>query len=188
MFTLQVDDEIDLGLLQERHAQMLFDLTDRNREHLRKWLIWVDSTKTAEDSKEYIKSTLQRLAENDGFQVGIFYKGELAGMIGYLYWNWTTRRTEIGYWLGRDFNGKGIMTRSVRKLTEYAFGELGLNRVEIRCAPGNLKSRAIPERLGFTQEGILRKVGLIQDQIIDDLVVYGLLADEWKAKNVQPES
>lgn len=186
MFAIKVDNEIELGLLEERHAQALFDLTERNREHIGEWLPWVEDVKSAEDTRSFIKGALKQFSENDGFQAGIFYKGELAGCIGYHQFAWATRRTEIGYWLGQDFTGKGIMTRAVRRLVEYAFGELGLNRVEIRCAPGNLKSRAIPERLGFTQEGILRKVGLIHDRIIDDLVVYGLLADEWSKQNVQP--
>lgn len=184
MFSLRVDDEISLGLLEERHAQALFDLTDRNRDFIRVWLPWVDFTKSPEDSKGFIKITRKQFADNDGFQTGIFYKGELAGMIGYHYFDWPTRRTEIGYWLGQEYNGHGIMTRATRKLSEYAFGELGLNRVEIRCASGNLKSRAIPERLGFTNEGTLRQVGFVQDNTLSDMVIYGMLAAEWKAKNV----
>lgn len=179
MFTIRVDGEIDLGLLEERHAQALFDLTDRNREHLRIWLPWVDNTRSVEDSKEFIQLSLDGFAGNSGFPVGIWYKGQLAGCIAYHYFNWATLRTEIGYWLGQEFSGKGIVTRATRKLIEYAFDELGLNRVEIRCAPGNLKSRAIPEQLGFTQEGVLRQVSTIHDGIVVDMVIYGLLAKEW---------
>lgn len=182
MLSLRVDDEIELGLLEEQHAQAVFELSDRNREHIREWLPWMDDTRSVEDTLAFIRRSLKQFSENNGFQVGIFYKGKLAGCLGYIYWDWATRRTEIGYWLGKEFTGKGLMIRSVRKLIEYAFGELGLNRVEIRANPNNLKSRAVAEKLGFTQEGILRKVGLIHDGVIDDLVVYGLLADEWAAK------
>ena len=182
MFTIKVDDEIELGLFEERHAQALFELTDRNREHLREWLPWVDSTTSVEDSLSFIRVSLEAFSYNNGFPVGIWYKGQLAGCIGYHYFAWTTRRTEIGYWLGQEFSGKGIMTRATRKLIEYGFGELGLNRIEIRCAPGNLKSQAIPKRLGFTQEGILRQVGIIHDGIVVDMVIYGLLTHEWDVK------
>lgn len=184
MFTLRVNDEIALGLLEERHAQALFELTDRNREFIREWLPWVDFTKSPEDSKDFIKRSLKQFSENDGFQAGIFYKGELAGCVGYHYFHWAARRTEIGYWLGQDFNGHGIMTRTVRLLTEYGFNVLDLNRVEIRCAPGNAKSRAIPERLGFTNEGTLRDVGFVLDNALSDMVIYRMLAREWKVLNV----
>jgi ribosomal-protein-serine acetyltransferase len=181
MFSLKVDDEIELALLEERHAETLFELTDRNREHLREWLPWVDASRTVEDSKDFIKGALKQFAENNGFQAAIWYKGELAGEIGYHYLHRPTRRTEIGYWLGKAYTGQGIMTRATRKLVDYAFSELGLNRVEIRCATGNHKSRTIPERLGFIQEGILRQVGWRADNLLLDLVVYGMLANEWKA-------
>ncbi len=186
MFTIKVDDEIELGLLEERHAPALFELTDRNREHLREWLPWVDGTTSLEDSRTFIRVSLETFSYNNGFPVGIWYQGYLAGCIAYHYFAWNTRRTEIGYWLGQEFSGKGIITRAARKLIEYGFGELGLNRIEIRCAPGNLKSRAIPERLGFTREGILRQVGIIHDGIVVDMVIYGLLVDEWAAKQVKP--
>lgn len=182
MFTLRVDDEIELGLFEERHAQALFELTDRNREHLREWLPWVDNTRSVEDSKEFIRLSLDGFAGNSGFPVGIWYKGQLAGTIGYHFFAWATHRTEIGYWLGQEFSGKGIMMRATRKLIEYGFGELDLNRIEIRCAPGNLKSRAIPERLGFVQEGVLRQVSTIHDGIVVDMVIYGLLIKEWAKK------
>src|SRR5690349_8451876 len=134
MFSLKVDEEIELGVLEERHAQPLFELTDRNREHIREWLPWIDFTNSVDDSRDFIRRSLKQFSENNGFQAGIWYRGELAGCIGYVYLNWPTRRTEIGYWLSKDFNGRGIMTRTVRWLTGYAFGELSLNRVEIRCA------------------------------------------------------
>jgi ribosomal-protein-serine acetyltransferase len=180
MFSLRVDDEIELGLYEERHAPALFDLTDRSRAHIREWLPWVDGTTGVEASRNFIKISRKQYAENDGFAVGIWYKGELAGTASFHYFHWPTRRTEIGYWLGKEFTGKGIMTRAVKKLVEYGFAELGLNRIEIRCAPANHKSRAIPERLGFAEEGTLRQAGFIHDNILVDLVVYGLLKDEWR--------
>lgn len=67
-----------------------------------------------------------------------------------------------------------------RAVVDYAFGRLGLHRVEIRCAADNHRSRAIPERLGFTQEGVLRESGYLNGRFVD-MVVYGVLASEWRA-------
>ncbi len=179
MFSARVDDDLELRLLELRHAKALFSLVDENREHLRPWFPWLDSTKSPGDSEGFIRSGLEQFARSDGFQAGIWYRGELAGAVGLHYLDWQVRRTEIGYWLGKAFEGKGIMTRTCRFLCDYLFGELKLNRVEIRCAMHNRRSRAIAERLGFTQEGILRSV-MKNVGGYEDHVVYGMLASEWK--------
>jgi len=71
------------------------------------------------------------------------------------------------------------MTEAVRALVEYAFDAWKLNRVEIRAAVGNAKSRAIPERLGFMEEGLLREAERIGVRY-EDLVVYAMLAKDWR--------
>jgi ribosomal-protein-serine acetyltransferase len=93
--------------------------------------------------------------------------------------SWEKRQAEIGYWLDKDTQGKGIITRATTTLVTYAFQEYGLNKVEIHAAVGNKKSRAVPERLGFTQEGILRQTEWLNGRA-HDMVVYGVLASEWK--------
>jgi len=72
------------------------------------------------------------------------------------------------------------MRKACRSLVEYAFDEWHLNRVEIRCAVGNTKSRAIPERLGFKSEGILREAEWLYDHYVDH-IIYGMLARDWPA-------
>jgi ribosomal-protein-serine acetyltransferase len=72
------------------------------------------------------------------------------------------------------------MTKACRALINHAFDVWKLNKVEIRCDPENARSRAIPKRLGFTEEGTLRQVLMGPDDRMHDGVVYGLLASEWK--------
>ena len=179
MFKLKVDDEVELGLLEERHAQILLDLNEQNRDHLREWLPIYGNLKTLEENLNIIKEGLKRFSENNGFQAGIWYKGELAGIFICKYYDWKAKQTEFGYLLGKAYTGKGIMTRVTRKMTDYAFKELGLNRIEIRCGTGNTASRAVPERLGFVQEGILRQSFRLYDQFVDT-ALYSMLASEWK--------
>jgi len=114
-----------------------------------------------------------------GITAGIFYKGQLAGVAGFNTLDWKNKIGTIGYWLGVHFIGKGIMTRVVCALIEYAFNNLKLNRLEIRVATNNFKSRAIPERLYFTLEGYIRQAEWLYDHYVDHRI-YGMLAEEWK--------
>ena len=179
MFTIRVDEELDLGLLEERHADALFALTERNREHLRRWLPWVDAVQVTEDTRHFVRQSLEQLVRGDGFQAGIWLRGKLVGVIGFHRMNRPSRYTEIGYWLDARSQGQGVMTRACRAMVSYAFAELGLNRVEIHCATGNTRSCAIPERLGFTREGVRRQVEWLDGAPVD-YALYAMLAEEWR--------
>jgi len=182
MFRYPLSADAELRLLEMHHAAQVFDLVDQNREHLRRWLTWVDTTQTGSDSRTIIRNGLQQFADNRGCSAGIWYQGALAGVIAYHYLDWRDSKTEFGYWLGESFQGHGLMTSACQALVTHAFEELSLNRVEIFCASGNTKSRAIPERLGFTQEGVLRQAEWLHDRFVDQ-VVYGMLASEWAHKS-----
>lgn len=179
MFSCRLDAEAELRLLEEHQAAELFLLTDRNRSHLRRWLPWVDATTSVEVTRKFIRNALKQFATGRGFQAGLWYQNRMAGVIGYHKIDWFNRKTSLGYWLGMEFQGKGLMTKACQALLDYAFHELKLNRVEIRCATENKRSRAIPERLGFVQEGITRQAEWLYDHYVDH-VIYGVLASEWR--------
>jgi ribosomal-protein-serine acetyltransferase len=181
VFSHRLTQDTKLRLLEERHAEELTNLTDRNREHLRAWLPWVDASRTLEDRKNFIRDALKQFAQNKGFTAGIWYEGSLAGVIGYFPIDWENRSTELGYWLGEEYQGKGLVTAACRALVDHAFGELGLNRVVISCATENEKSCAIPERLGFRREGIHRQAEWLYDHFVDH-VTYAALASEWQTQ------
>lgn len=179
MFSLKVDEDLQLDLLKESHAQAFFTLIDHNREYLAEWVSWVDRVKSADEAGELIRGWLQQYARNDGFVAGIWFKGRLAGIINLNYIHWQNRCTNIGYWLGESFQGQGIVTKSCRALINYAFNERELHRIEIDPPASNLKSCAIAERLGFYKEGFLRKKWLVRGEYVDG-VLYSLLAEDWQ--------
>ncbi len=174
---IPVDDEVELRLVAEGDAEEIFRYTDAHRAYLREWLPWVDATRSPEDTAAFVRRALEQVRLSDGFQTRILYRGEFAGMTGYHYHDWTNLRTEIGYWLREDLQGHGIMTRATRALVDFAFHNLGLNRVEIRAATDNRRSRAVPERLGFVQDGVLRDAAWLNDHFID-LVIYARLRSD----------
>ena len=178
MFSFSIAEGIDLRLLEHRHAEELFALMDTNRGFLRQWLPDWDVQKTLDECKGLIRSSLAQLAENAGFMMGIWVEGSLAGVVGTGRIDWENRSSLIGYWLGEDFQGKGLVTRACGAVVEYLFTELKLQRLEIRCATDNPRSCAVPKRLGFTKEGVLRKAQALDDHYLD-IEVYGLLAEDW---------
>ncbi|WP_139490458.1 GNAT family N-acetyltransferase [Brevibacillus dissolubilis] len=179
MFTYALSDLAFLRILNVQDAEECFALVDANREHLRPWLPWVDNTLTPADSRAFIEFTSKQVGNNNGFQAGIFYEDKLVGMIGFHSIDWAHKKTTIGYWLAEGYQGRGLMTSACRALIDYAFDVWKLNRIEIRATVQNVRSRAIPERLGFTLEGTVRQVEWVNDRFYDH-VVYGLLAEDWK--------
>jgi ribosomal-protein-serine acetyltransferase len=125
-----------------------------------------------------LRAAQATLAAGLGGQYAICVEEQLAGVIGQHHIDWPNRAGMLGYWLGAAYEGRGLMTHACRALVTHMLREQGLHRVEVRAAPGNRRSRAIPERLGFRQEGILRDAEWLYDHYVD-LVVYAMLADDW---------
>ncbi|MCU0494231.1 MAG: GNAT family N-acetyltransferase [Chloroflexaceae bacterium] len=178
MFSYNLGDGAELRPLEERYADELFALTDRNRDHLRQWLGWVDIKPNPAATSGFLRGAMLQWAENNGFQAGIWFNGSIAGVVGHNRIDWGNRATELGYWLGAEFQGHGLMTRACHAMIDYAFAVQQLQRVVIHCAVDNARSRAIPERLGFTQEGVLRQAEWLHDHFVD-LAVYSMLREEW---------
>ena len=184
MFSLKVTEELELRLLEYRHAPALFDLIESSREFLVEWQPWAAGITLVEDAKGIVRGGLQALANNSGFRIGIWFNGELAGLVGFNFIDWNSRSTDLGYWLGEKFQGHGLVIQSCQVLLNYAFSELKLNRVEISTTVENLKSRAVAEKLGFKQEGITRQYWFRHERYFDK-VIYSLLAEEWQAATGQ---
>ncbi|MBX6352049.1 MAG: GNAT family N-acetyltransferase [Thermoflavifilum sp.] len=179
MFHLQVTPDIRLRLLEPRDAGAVFRALDGSREHLRRWLGFVDSVQSEADTRRFIEDGLRRYAAQNGAEMGIWYQGQLAGVVGLHYIHWTHRDTALGYWLAAGFEGRGIMTAACAGLIDHLFRELQLHRVEIRAAVENTRSRRVAERLGFRYEGCRRHAEWLYDHYVDH-ALYGLLADEWR--------
>ncbi len=178
MFRAQIRPDVELRLLEERHAETVFTVVDQDRDYLREWLPWVDATLTVDDTLSFIRSSLEQFAANNGFAAGIWKQGQYIGGLGTQKIDWINRKVEIGYWIRESFQGQGIVTDACRLLIDHVFVEWELNRVEIHCAAGNTKSRAIAERLGFSLDGTLRHAHRLH-QHYQDLLIFGILRREW---------
>ncbi len=178
MLNCVIDGEISLKPVEAQDSESLFALTTANRSYLRRWLPWVDSTKSVEDTRKFIETCVMQCDQRSALHLCIRYRGEPAGLVGFNDIDWPNRSAFIGYWLSEHLQGKGIMTRGCREAVQFGFKDLGLNRIEIRCAVENARSRAIPEKLHFSNEGTIRDGEWLYDKFVD-LVIYGMLAKQW---------
>lgn len=178
----QVRESITLRPLSPAHRQGLWLAVDASREHLRPWLPWVDATQGPEDIDSFIQAAQEEHQRGAAWHFAIIDDSkkegnEVIGACGFNRISLLHRWASIGYWLRGDRQGQGIMLACVRTLLQVGIGELNVHRLEIRCAEDNKRSRAIPERLGFLQEGMLRECEWVSGQALSH-VVYGLLVSE----------
>lgn len=178
MEEIRVDDEIELRPHDERRAEALFRLTDENRERLRPWLPWVDETTSVADTERFIREMSRKRADGEEYGFEILHRGDLVGAIG-LRVIVPIAEAEVGYWLSAGAEGQGIVSRSTRALLRFAFEDLGMHRVVIKCAAGNARSRAVPERLGFTLEATFRERDVSPTRGRQDELLFALLRSEW---------
>ena len=178
----RIDPDLELRPLAERDAGDIFALVEQNRPYLRQWLPWVDYTRSIEDERAFIRTLQAQYLGDNGFACGIWYQKQLTGTIGYHPIDRVHSQVEIGYWLAAPFQGKGIMTKACGAMVDYAFSALGIQKVVIRCALGNTRSCAIPLRLGFRHEGIVKQGEWLYDHFVD-LNLFGMLASEWQAQH-----
>jgi ribosomal-protein-serine acetyltransferase len=180
MFRLPLAGGAELRMLEARHVEELYELTLKHKGHLRAWLPWAHAEYTVEDTRAYVQSAMKEFVATGAIPAGIWYGDGLVGVIGMHTIDWADRSTSLGYWMSEDFQGRGFMRAAFRAVLEYAFDELELHRVEVRCATGNTRSRSFPEKANFTHEGTLRQAQWLCDRFVD-MEVYSLLATEWRS-------
>jgi ribosomal-protein-serine acetyltransferase len=173
----RLDDEIVLRAWREDDIEIALNVVLRNRDHLQPFMHWMTPDYSMESSRKFLSDAIANRREKKNLGFGIFRRDELIGSIGFVEFDWKSRRTEIGYWIDKAEEGKGIVSRACRLLINYAFEDLDMNRIEIRCSAENTRSAAVPERLGFTKEGILRQAEFRNGKL-HDFNIYALLAED----------
>jgi RimJ/RimL family protein N-acetyltransferase len=95
--------------------------------------------------------------------------------------DWDVPRIEVGYFLVKEFKGKGYATESANAVIRYAFEQLKVLRIDLRCAADNMASIQVAKRCGFTQEGCFRQHHRKKDGALVDTLWFGLLLSEWQS-------
>jgi len=176
---IKIDQDIELRQLELSDAKDIFRTIDNQREYLGKWLPFVQFTNEEKDSENFVKTVIAIPEDKREFVCTIQKRNQFVGLIGFKDTDKINKKTEIGYWLSEDYQKQGIMTKAVSKLCDFAFKNLDINRIQIKCAIKNTSSIKIPQRLGFKFEGIEREGELLSGNYFTDLNVYSKLKCDW---------
>jgi ribosomal-protein-serine acetyltransferase len=165
---------------RESDAEALQEAVAESREHIRPWLPFADEHQTVEESLIFIRRVMAKWLLREDLGVGLFDagSGQYVGGSGLHPRDWQVPAFEIGYWVRRTSEGRGYVTEAVRLLTDYAFTGLAAQRIMIRCDARNTRSAAIPRRLGFVEEALLRNEAVATDGTLRSTLVFALTPDD----------
>lgn len=179
--SFDLGDGVALRRFRTTDADAVFELVKKNEKHLH-FMHWITPDYSPQMAREFIETSAAAEARGDSLVFGIFCGCKLIGVICFVHFDRTARKTELGYWIDAGEEGKGIISAAARSLIDWAFNAENMNRVEIRCSTENFRSAAVPKRLGFSLEAHLRQSEFRHGRLVD-FYVFGLLADEWKGKD-----
>jgi len=177
MFSYKLDSNLRLELPDPKDAKEATEVVRRNLSHLKPWMPWAVDEYSEDHARDWIRRTRETFASDGSFNALIILNDRIIGSIGFHDFDRRNRHASIGYWIDKEEEGKGIITLACKVFIDYAFKELDINRIEIRCSSKNFRSAAVPERLGFKKEGLLRQAELLPDGF-HDLNIYALLAED----------
>ena len=136
---------------------------------------------TLEDAHSWLDIVKQQTIETN---FTISTEEELIGTIGFkLFEGVHCKTAELGYWLGEPHWGKGIMTETVRAMTDYMFTNHDFVRIQAAVFESNPGSARVLEKSGYTYEARLRK-HVYKDDTLQDLLIFALLRNEWEQRNL----
>jgi len=185
MLICKADNEIELHLLEECHAGALLAL-EKGWQHQPQVDEPMYPCQSEDSIKAFIRASLSAFAEKKEILAGIWFRGTLVGVIQL---RCKTQASvapvtaSIDYMLAPPYRGKGIMTRACRAMVGHAFTNLRLNRIDCWVDVKNTRSVAVPERLGFKREGVLRQWVCYGDDWFGDIAVYAVLRSEWNSSS-----
>ncbi|PKR86544.1 GNAT family N-acetyltransferase [Heyndrickxia camelliae] len=145
---------------------------------LKAWLPFAQELPTVEETEINLRNAHIHFLKRHSFRFLIFCKdgNDFIGTASLQGIDWNIPKCEIGYWIHTKYSGNGYMTEAVKELAHFGLNYIKFRRMEIKCESTNVKSRAIPEKLGFVLEGILRNDDLSADGCnLTDTCLYSII-------------
>lgn len=179
-----IDDDLLLRPYANGDGKAFFDVLQENKAHLSDTVEEMKTIKTIKDAEIRSRKLKVNWIERKRFVMGIWDRSTktLIGEIWIEPLDWKVPVIEIGYFVVKKLEGKGIVTRSVKLCLDFMFNKLNAHRVEIRTNDDNHKSYEVAKRCGFKKEAHLRENTKLNDKIVGRYF-YGLLKSEYEKIN-----
>ncbi len=161
-----------------RDVDGLFGIICDSREHLGKWLPWVDFVQTIDDERHIVEQWMYDMQMRAAIHLCITFDDELVGLIGTHQIDWLNQRTSVGYWIGRERVRMNFATEATAVLLSYLFDNLRLHRVSIQAATENAASNGVIKKLGFKWEGLLKENERVNQCFLDHNT-YGMTRSDY---------
>ncbi|MFH9419597.1 GNAT family N-acetyltransferase [Streptomyces sp. NPDC017529] len=180
MFAISLgDDGAELRPLEPYHAEEYLAHVDRGREHIGRFTGLADACSDLGSARAFLKSYADKAAADSGRLYGIWVDGKLVGGVLFRTFDAAAGTCEVGCWLEETAVGRGLVTRAIRVIVDWAVEERGIHRVEWVAAAGNTASTKLAERLGLVRDGVLRQ-SYAHGGVRHDMEVWSVLAPEWR--------
>lgn len=167
-------DRIDLHTIEAEDAEFLQEAINDRR-------VWNGLGLRQPITRSQEEEWIDELGEGDDVNLLVCDDGDPVGTVGLNGFGGTAGSAEVGYWMHPDFHGNGYATAAVELLVGYGFDERRLHRVMAKVFDFNDASKRVLEKVGFVEEGVKREAAFVGGEYVD-VVLYGLLEDEWRER------
>jgi len=176
---MMTDGDIFVRPIRLDDAEALFEAAHESIREVSQWLPWCHQNYAIEETREFLASRVNPVNSEEAYSFGIFNKSDerFLGGVGLNFFNRVHQMANLGYWVRTSETGKGIASKATRLVARFGFTELGLQRIEIIAAVGNIASQRVAEKAGAVRECVARKRLLINGEQLD-AVVFSLLPED----------
>jgi ribosomal-protein-serine acetyltransferase len=179
MFRIPLGDDLHLEKIETRHAEPLFEVIERHRVELKPFAPWSVMLFTLGEVRERIAYLREWESKNAHLSCVLWHGSDLVGMVSVQEIDWENLSASIGLWIAPPAQRRGIASRAVRGIADYAFEALALEQLLLRCPVENLACRRLAARLGWRYEGLSRR-GLLLGDSFYDCETYAVIAPDWR--------
>ncbi|MEV6587871.1 GNAT family N-acetyltransferase [Streptomyces acidicola] len=180
------DDGAELRPLDPRHAEEFLAHLDRGREFIGQHIPFGAKATDIDTARELLQSYADKRAADTGSLHGLWLDGKLVGGVLFRIFDAVNGTCEVGCWLEPVATGRGLITRAVRVLIDWAVDERGIHRVEWLASSANEPSINVARRLGMSRDGVLRQRYPYRG-VRQDTEVWSVLAPEWREARARTE-